>query len=181
MSILSELLTANEQYAVSFTRSSESPRPRRRLALLACMDSRLNPNRALGLYEGDSHLIRNAGGLATPDALRSLIVSQQGLGTQEVVVIQHTDCGLLALKNETLRERLRDRFGVDASHMDFLPITDLEQSVRDTVAAIRACPFIGGEIAISGLIYDVKTGWLHLIEQSPAVMDESSANVSASH
>src|SRR5258707_696984 len=91
--ILAELLKPNQHYAGQFTRAAESPRPRRRIALLACMDSRLNPNRALGLYEGDAHLIRNAGGLATPDALRSLIVSQQGLGTQEVVVIQHTDCG----------------------------------------------------------------------------------------
>ena len=170
MSLLPELLAANRQYAAHFFTHAADARPRRRLAVLACMDARLNPPLALGLENGDAHVIRNAGGLATSDALRSLVLSQQGLGTQEVIIIQHTDCGLLFLDNTSMRKRLEDGFGIDASHLDFLPIDDLEQSVRDTVLAIRSFPFVPRVATISGLIFDVKTGLLHLVEQSPGIL-----------
>src|SRR5262245_45314587 len=101
-------------------------RPAKRLAVVACMDARLDPARALGLELGDAHVIRNAGGLAR-DALRSLVISQQLLGTREVVILQHTDCGMVKFRNEELYERLGD----EAREIDFMPFSDLDQSVRD--------------------------------------------------
>ena len=164
MSMLDEVLAANERYAAGFAKGDLLAAPARRLAVLACMDARLDPAKALGLEEGDAHVIRNAGGRASADALRSLIISQQLLGTTEVVVIHHTDCGMLTFGDEELRRRLQERFGADASGLDFLPFADLAQSVRDDVAAIRASPFIPEEIPVSGFIYDVRTGRLQPVE-----------------
>jgi len=160
MSVLPELLAANERYAAGFTKGDLPMPPGRRVAILTCMDARLDPARFLGLAAGDAHVIRNAGGRASADALRSLIISQQLLGTSEVVVIHHTDCGMLTFGNAELQGRLKDHFGADASGIDFLPFADLAQSVRDDVAAIRASPFIPQDIPVSGFIYDVHTGRL---------------------
>jgi len=124
------------------------------------MDARLHPARFLGLQEGDAHVIRNAGGRASEDALRSLIISEQLLGTTEIVVIHHTDCGMLTFSNEDLRTRLQREFTADASRIDFLPFSNLEQSVRDDIATIKASPFIPGNITVSGFLYDVKSGRL---------------------
>src|SRR2546423_6950074 len=160
MSVLPKLLAANERYAAGFTKGDLPMPPGRRVAILTCMDARLDPAQFLGLAAGDAHVIRNAGGRASADALRSLIISQQLLGTSEVVVIHHTDCGMLTFGNAELQRRLQDAFGADASGIDFLPFADLAQSVRDDVAAIRASPFIPADIPISGFIYDVRTGRL---------------------
>ena len=105
--------------------------PARKTAVLVCMDARIDPARALGLEEGDAHVIRNAGGRASDDAIRSLIISYELLGTREFVVIHHTDCGMLTFTNEQLREKLQEELGVDASAIDFLPFSDVAQSVRD--------------------------------------------------
>jgi carbonic anhydrase len=164
MSVLPELLAANERYAADFTTGDLPSPPGRHVAILTCMDARLDPARFLGLAEGDAHVIRNAGGRASADALRSLIISQQLLGTTEVVVIHHTDCGMLTFGNEELQRRLQARFGADASGLDFLPFADLAQSVRDDVAAIRASPFIPEDIRVSGCIYDVRSGRLQPVE-----------------
>lgn len=137
--------------------------PGRRVAVLTCMDARLDPSKFLGLEEGDAHVIRNAGGRASADALRSLIISQQLLGTQEVVVIHHTDCGMLTFSNEELRGRLKERFNADPGDTDFLPFADLVKSVRDDVAEIRRSPFILKGIPVSGFIYDVRTGRLQAV------------------
>ncbi|MDW7981374.1 MAG: carbonic anhydrase [Thermomicrobium sp.] len=161
MSVVPELLAANERYARSFTKGELSLPPKRRFAVLTCMDARMDPAKILGLDEGDAHVIRNAGGRASQDALRSLIISQQLLGTREVIVIHHTDCGMLTFTDETLRRQLRETFGHDPSFWAFLPFPDLEQSVRDDIQTIRSCPFIPPEIPISGFIYDVRTGRLH--------------------
>ena len=124
------------------------------------MDARLHPSRFLGLEEGDAHVIRNAGGRASEDAIRSLAISQQLLGTNEVVVIHHTDCGMLTFSNEDLRKKLKQELNADAEHIDFLPFKNLEQSVRDDVATIKNSPLLLKNIEVSGFIYDVKSGRL---------------------
>jgi carbonic anhydrase len=128
--------------------------------VLVCMDARIDPAKALGLEEGDAHVIRNAGGRASDDAIRSLIISNELLGTREFVVIHHTDCGMLTFTNEQLRAKLRDELGADASAIDFLPFSDVAQSVRDDLATIRTSPLLPKEIPVRGFIYDVTTGAL---------------------
>ena len=160
MSVVPELLAANERYAAGFAKGDLPMPPGRRVAILTCMDARLDPAKFLGLAEGDAHVIRNAGGRASPDALRSLIISQQLLGTREVVVIHHTDCGMLTFTNEELRGLCRERFGEEPHDLDFLPFSDLAESVREDVATIRASAFIPDEVPVSGFIYDVRSGRL---------------------
>ena len=164
MSVVPELLAANERYAAGFAQGDLPSPPARRVAILTCMDARLDPAKFLGLAEGDAHVIRNAGGRASADALRSLIISQQLLGTNEVVVIHHTDCGMQTFTNEQLRAQCRERFGQEPRDLDFLPFADLAQSVREDVATIRASPFIPDEVLVSGFIYDVRSGRLAAVE-----------------
>jgi carbonic anhydrase len=160
MSVVQEFQKANDAYASSFSKGNLPMPPARHVAVLTCMDARLDPARFLGLEEGDAHVIRNAGGRASEDAIRSLAISQQLLGTNEVVVIHHTDCGMLTFSNEDLRKKLKQELNADAEHVDFLPFKDLEQSVRDDVATIRNSPFIPKNIEVSGFIYDVRSGKL---------------------
>jgi carbonic anhydrase len=161
MAVARELLDANARYAAGFAKGDLPMPPGRRVAVLTCMDARLDPARALGLAEGDAHVIRNAGGRASDDALRSLAISQQLLGTREVVVIHHTDCGMQTFTNDELRARLRTELGADAAGIDFLPFGDLEGSVREDVAAIRESPLVPRDVAVTGFVYDVRTGRLH--------------------
>src|SRR6266853_720008 len=160
MAIRGEITQSNEDYAASFTKGDLPMPPGRHVAVLTCMDARLDPARFLGLEEGDAHVIRNAGGRASEDALRSLTISEQLLGTNEVVVIHHTDCGMLTFSNEDLRNKLKQELNADAEHIDFLPFKDLEQSVRDDVVTIKNSPFIPKNIEVSGFIYDVRSGRL---------------------
>ena len=160
MALVDEIRAANEAYAAGFTNGDLPIPPRRRAVVVACMDARLDPAKALGLEAGDDHVIRNAGGRAA-DALRSLVISQQLLGTNEVIVLHHTDCGMLTFDNAMLQGICRERLGVDATDIDFLPFGDLEQSVRDDVELIRSSPLIPEDITVSGFIYDVKTGRIH--------------------
>jgi carbonic anhydrase len=160
MSELPAILEANRRYAAGFAQGDLPMPPARRLAVLTCMDARIDPAKALGLAAGDAHVVRNAGGRASDDALRSLVISQQLLGTREVLVVHHTDCGMLTFTNDQLRERLREHLGADASGVDFLPFADLEQSVRDDVAAIRASPLVPDDVAVRGFVYDVRSGRL---------------------
>jgi carbonic anhydrase len=127
--------------------------PAKRVAVVACMDVRLDPARLFGLEQGDAHVIRNAGGLAK-DALRSLVISQQFLGTREVLILQHTDCGMLKFENEELYERLGDA----AREIDFMPFSDLDQSVRDDVRFLEESPLIPDDVSVRGFVYDVETG-----------------------
>lgn len=164
MSIIPELLAANERYAERFDKEDLPSPPARRVAILTCMDSRLLPAEFLGLEEGDAHVIRNAGGRASDDALRSLILSYKLLGTREFVVIHHTDCGQASYDGDQLREQLRRDTGGDASGIDFLTFDDLDDSVRQDVRAIRDSPLIPDEIPVHGFVYDVKTGRLRRVE-----------------
>jgi len=157
MAVVDEIRAANETYAAGFTKGDLPIPPGRKLAVVACMDARLDPARALGLEEGDAHIIRNAGGRAA-DALRSLVISQQLLGTNQILVVHHTDCGMLTFDNATLYGICREQLDADASDIDFLPFDDLEQSVRDDVELIRSSPLIAKDTVVTGVIYDVKTG-----------------------
>ena len=167
MSVFHEFLRANRDYAASFTGGDLPMPPSRQVAVVTCMDARLHPSRFLGLDLGDAHVIRNAGGRASDDAIRSLVISQRLLGTREIVVIHHTDCGMLTFSNEQLAAQVQRELGVDVAGRDFLPFQDVEQSVRDDVATLRASPLIPREIPISGAIYDVRTGALTPVATEP--------------
>ncbi len=166
MSTIDALLAANKEYAQSFDQGNLPMPPARQVAIVACMDARLHPAEFLGLAVGDAHVIRNAGGRASDDAIRSLIISSQLLGTKEFAVIHHTDCGMLTFSNDDLRAKLAD--SGDASGIDFLPFSDNEASVREDVETIRNSPFIPDGISVSGYIYDVNTGALQTVVSAGA-------------
>jgi carbonic anhydrase len=154
----SRVLRENRRYAETFDRAALTAAPRSGLAILACMDARLDVEEALGLRTGDAHIIRNAGGLATDDAIRSLIVSQERLGTAEVLVIGHTGCGLEGVDEDEMRGRLEARTG-RALDLTFGSFPNVEASVRAQVDRLRAHPWIR-PVPIHGLIFDVATGGL---------------------
>jgi carbonic anhydrase len=161
MSGADELLRANERYASSFGKGDLPAPPARRLAVVTCMDARIDPAKALGLDEGDAHVIRNAGGLVTDDALRSLAISHWELGTQELVVIAHTRCGMLALEEDELRQKI----GPEAAGVEFLPFRDLDASVRESVRRVRESPLLPDSFGATGMVYDVETGRLRQVEE----------------
>lgn len=166
MAVYDEFLEANRAYAKGFDRADLPMPPGRHVAVLTCMDARLHPSEFLGLELGDAHVIRNAGGRASDDAIRSLVISQRLLGTTEIVVIHHTDCGMLTFSNEELASRIQQELGVEVSGRDFLPFSDLEQSVREDIATLRRSPLMPDQIRISGAIYDVNTGKLRTVDAS---------------
>jgi carbonic anhydrase len=165
MSVIDDTLRANQRYAAEFDRGELQLPPARRLAVVVCMDARIDPARALGLAEGDAHVIRNAGGRIS-EALRSLAISQTLLGTEEVAIIHHTDCGMVTFTDETIRAKLRRERKIDADHVAFLPFSDLDQSVRDDIAAYRRSPLVRQDVPVRGFVYDVKTGRLREIAPS---------------
>jgi carbonic anhydrase len=158
MSDTDELLANAEIYAASFEQGDLPASPGRGVAVLACMDARLNPHELLGLQAGDAHVIRNAGGVVADDAIRSLAISQRLLGTTEIVLIQHTDCGLLGLDEEQFRRALRQDAGVEPTWA-VGAFGDLDESVRQSIARIRSSPFIPRK-NVRGFVYDVHTGAL---------------------
>jgi carbonic anhydrase len=163
MSAIDQTLQANQRYAASFTKGTLPMPPARRLAVVVCMDARIDPARAFGLEEGDAHVIRNAGGRMA-DALRSLAISQALLGTEEVAVIHHTDCGMLTFTDESIRRKLRAERGAAADHVAFLPFSDLDTSVRDDLALYKGSPLVRQDVPVRGFVYDVKTGRLREVE-----------------
>jgi carbonic anhydrase len=156
VSVVEEITAANTRYANGFEKGSLPMPPARRFAVVTCMDARLDPARFLGLDEGDAHVIRNAGGLVNDETLRSLVISHHLLGTQEALVIAHTDCGMLTFTNADLHERL----GPESRSIDFQPFGDLAESVRQSVAAIGATPLLPDSFAATGFVYDVRSGAL---------------------
>ncbi|KAH0592656.1 hypothetical protein MHUMG1_09649 [Metarhizium humberi] len=157
-----EFEAANKQYAATFDKGTLPLPPGRKVAVVACMDARLDPAKALGLSEGDAHVIRNAGG-RTVDALRSVVISQQLLGTREIVIVHHTDCGMLTFSDEQLRAKVRRDLGEDVDHISFLPFGDVKQSVLDDVQVLRKSPLVL-DVPISGYIYDVTSGKIERVD-----------------
>lgn len=160
MSAFDEFIQANERYARDFEAGDLPTPPSRQVVVVTCMDARLDPEAFLGLELGDAHVIRNAGGRVSDDALRSLVISQRLLGTNEVVVIHHTGCGMMSFENSDLREKIRSDLGADASSVDFLTFSDLDESVREDVRTIRRSELVPDDISVSGAVYEVETGRL---------------------
>lgn len=165
MPAFDEFIQANERYAREFGEGELAAPPSRRVAVVTCMDARLDPQAFLGLGLGDAHVIRNAGGRVSEDALRSLVISQRLLGTNEVLVVHHTDCGMATFENDDLREKIRADLGADASSIDFLTFSDLEESVREDVATLRNSELIPDDVSITGAVYEVETGRLREVSE----------------
>jgi carbonic anhydrase len=159
MSVTDELLRNAEQYAATFDRGDLPLPPAKRVAVLACMDARLNPHALLGLSEGDAHVIRNAGGVVTDDEIRSLAISQRLLGTEEIILIHHTDCGMLTFGDDEFRQQLQDETGIKPA-WPCETFSDVEADVRQSIARIEASPFIPRKDSVRGFVYDVETGRL---------------------
>lgn len=170
-----EVLAAGVRHASEFRHAGLPPEPRRRFAVLTCMDARMDPLAILGLEPGDAHVIRNAGGRASDDALRSLIISNRLLRTRAIAVIHHTHCGMATYSNERLRAEIRSDTGEDASAIDFLFFKDLDKSVREDVAAIRASRLIAADVEIMGFVYDVRTGLLREISYPESLRRDADA------
>jgi carbonic anhydrase len=163
LSVTDELLQNNEAYAASFDKGHLTIPPTKKVAVVACMDARLQPNRILGLEEGEAHVIRNAGGVVTDDEIRSLAISQRLLGTEEVILIHHTDCGMLTFSDEDFRRSLQDEVGIKP-HWSTEAFSDLEEDVRQSIARIEASPFIPHKDSVRGFIYEVETGHLREVD-----------------
>ena len=160
MSTTDALLRNNAAYVAGFQAGDLPMPPAKQVTVLACMDARLNPYGALGLHEGDAHVIRNAGGVVTDDAIRSLAISQRLLGTREIVLIHHTDCGMLTFHDDDLKAAveketgLRPPFALEA-------FADVEEDVRQSIRRIQTSPFVPHKDAVRGFVYDVRTGQLN--------------------
>jgi carbonic anhydrase len=159
MPTIDELVDNAEAYAERFDRGDLPLPPAKRIAVVACMDARLNPYGLLGLHEGDAHVIRNAGGVITDDEIRSLAISQRLLGTEEIMLIHHTDCGMLTFADDEFRRQVQDDTGIKPEWpAETFP--DVDEDVRQSIARIKASPFIPRKDQIRGFVYDVHTGRL---------------------
>jgi len=159
VSVTDELLQNAEQYAEQFDRGDLPLPPAKGVAVLACMDARINPYGILGLSEGDAHVIRNAGGVVTDDEIRSLAISQRLLGTKEIILIHHTDCGMLTFSDDEFRRQVEKDTGIKPNWAAEA-FDDLEGDVRQSIARIKSSPFIPNKDSVRGFVYDVKTGRL---------------------
>jgi len=163
MSATDDLLRNAEAYAESFDKGDLPIPPGRKVAIVACMDARLNPYSLLGLEEGDAHLIRNAGGVITDDEIRSLAISQRLLGTEEIVLIHHTDCGMLTFTDEEFRSSIEDDTGVKPEWSSEA-FSDLDENLRQSLARVNDSPFIPNKDSVRGFVYEVETGRLREVE-----------------
>jgi carbonic anhydrase len=154
MSVIGEVTAANERYSSGFDKGELPMPPARKFAVVTCMDARLDPAGFLGLEEGDAHVIRNAGGLVNDETIRSLVISHHLLGTEEALVIGHTDCGMLTFTNADLHRQL----GPESESIDFQPFPDVAGRVRQSVETIRSHPLLPDSFGATGFVYDVRTG-----------------------
>jgi carbonic anhydrase len=159
MSVIDEVTQANERYAAGFSKGDLPTPPGRKLAVVTCMDARLDPARFLGLEEGDAHVIRNAGGIVNDETIRSLVISHHLLGTEEALVIGHTGCGMLTFTNADIHEKL----GPESESIDFQPFSDTGERVRQSVETIRSHPLLADGFGATGFVYDVETGWIEAV------------------
>ena len=168
MSVTDDLVRNNESYARKFDKGDLPMPPAKHLAVLACMDARLDVHKILGLNEGDAHIIRNAGGVATDDAIRSLVISQRLLGTKEIVLVHHTDCGMLTFTDDEVKGQIQSETGI-RPHFALESFKNLEDDVLQSTARIHASPFIPNKSSVRGFIYDVKSGQLKEVKVKAAV------------
>ena len=159
MSNTDDLLRNAEEYAASFDKRDLPLPPAKKVAVVACMDARIVPSRLLGIHEGDAHVIRNAGGVITDDEIRSLSISQRLLGTEEIILIHHTDCGMLTFTDEDFKNAIHEETGIRPT-WSVETFSDLEEDVRQSVARIKASPFIPRKDSIRGFVYEVESGRL---------------------
>jgi carbonic anhydrase len=159
MTVTDDLLANNARYAETFTGALPMP-PSKHVAVVACMDARLNVYAILGLNEGEAHVIRNAGGVITDDEIRSLAISQRLLGTREIVLIHHTDCGMLTFTDDDFKRGIQDETGIKPP-WSVESFNDLDEDVRQSIARIQASPFVPNKDAIRGFVFDVATGKLN--------------------
>lgn len=164
MSYFDRFLKTNRAYADLHGTAHLPLKPKTQVAIVTCMDSRLHVAPALGLALGDAHILRNAGGRVTEDMIRSLVISQQQMGTREIVVLHHTDCGAQTFTNEDFAQHIHRELGVDVTGQDFLPFNDVEESVREDMEILRQSPLIPKDIIISGAVYDVDTGLMTQVQ-----------------
>jgi carbonic anhydrase len=159
MSVTDQLLQNNAAYAEAFDKSDLPLPPGKHVAVVACMDARLNMYGMLGLREGDAHVIRNAGGVITDDEIRSLAISQRLLGTREIILIHHTDCGMLTFTDDELKQQIQEEVGIKPEFA-LEAFSDLEEDVRQSIRRVQASPFIPHKDSVRGFIYEVETGRL---------------------
>jgi carbonic anhydrase len=159
MSVTDELIANNESYAQDFDKGDLPLPPARGVAVIACMDARLDVHKILGLGEGDAHVIRNAGGVVTDDEVRSLAISQRLLGTKEIILIHHTDCGMLTFTDDDFKRQIQDDTGVTP---EWAPeaFPDLDEDVRQSIGRIKASPFVPHKNSVRGFVYEVESGRL---------------------
>ena len=167
MSTTDDLLRNAEEYAASFDKGELPLPPAKGVAVVACMDARLIPTRVLGLEEGDAHVIRNAGGVVTDDEIRSLAISQRLLGTTEIILIHHTDCGMLTFTDDEFKRSVQDDTGIKPEWAAEA-FSDLDEDVRQSIARIQASPFIPNKDSVRGFVYEVETGKLREVDAGPA-------------
>ena len=163
MSAIDTYLGNNAKYAAEFAKGYLPMPPARKIAIVACMDARLNTGALLGLEEGDAHVIRNAGGVVTDDVIRSLTISQRLLGTREIMLIHHTDCGMLTFTDTELKDEIQKETGIRPPFA-IETFSDVEEDIRQSIARINASPFVVHKDAIRGFVYEVETGRLREVK-----------------
>ena len=168
MSVTDDLVRNNAAYVSSFQKGDLPLPPAKKLAVVACMDARLDVHKILGIQEGDAHVIRNAGGAVTDDTIRSLAISQRLLGTKEIILIHHTDCGMLTFKDEDVKKQIEKETGIRPPFA-LEAFGDLDDDVKQSIARIKASPFIPNKSSVRGFVYDVRTGKLNEVGAAVAV------------
>jgi carbonic anhydrase len=178
MSVTDELIKNNERYAAAFDKGDKLMPPARGIAVVACMDARLHVSSMLGLEVGDAHIIRNAGGVVTDDAIRSLVISQRLLGTKEIILIHHTDCGMVTFTDDAVKAQITEDTGIRPPFsLEAFP--DAADDVRQSIARIKASPFIPLRDSVRGFVYDVTTGKLNEVEAGDRELTGSTSGVTA--
>ena len=178
MTVTEQLLQNAERYAQTFDKGDLPMPPGKHVAVVACMDARLNPYGVLGLSEGDAHVIRNAGGVVSDDVIRSLTISQRLLGTREIILIHHTDCGMLTFTDDAVKRQIQDEVGIKPPFaLESFP--DLEEDVRQSTARIKGSPFIPHKQSVRGFIFEVESGRLREVTETVR-LEESSVGTASS-
>jgi carbonic anhydrase len=172
MNAIDDFLRNNAAYADSYSRAGQPAPPAKQIAVVACMDARLDTAAILGLEHGDAHVIRNAGGVVSEDVIRSLTISQRLLGTREIMLIQHTDCGMLTFKGSDLKDAIHQETGI-RPEFSFDTFADLEANVRLSIARVRSSPFVPHQDAIRGFVYEVETGRLREVRSQSGAQGAS--------